>query len=316
MEVAYNVVDLTKKYPGPKEVLANDHINLRIEIGEIVGIFGPNGAGKTTLVRQLAGLLRPTSGQIWLFGHDLVRKPTLATHYVAYFAQETYYFWYLKPYEVLTITGRLRGMRSKEARIQANLLLERFNLRALERRTLSQLSLGQARFVTLLSVFMANRPILILDEPTNDLDPLHRRAFWDYLWEVNSKEGVTVLLVTHNVHEAEQAVHRVLIIDAGRIIASGTPQQLKQGLEDIVRIEITLSGDSQPRIDYEMLQFKHCQRLPSKRNTILLRAQRANVNEVVQEVYNQIGSQAIADLRIVSPTLEDVYVQAVGKEWL
>ena len=79
--LAYEVVKLTKKYLGPKEVLANDCIDLCISTGEIVGIFGPNGAGKTTLVRQLAGLLRPTSGEIRLFGHDLVRKPTLAPHY-------------------------------------------------------------------------------------------------------------------------------------------------------------------------------------------------------------------------------------------
>lgn len=107
MTVAYEVAELTKRYPGPKEVLANDRIDLRITSGEIVGIFGPNGAGKTTLVRQLMGLLRPTAGQIRLFAHDLVREPTAATVHVAYFAQETHHFWYLKPREILRITGRL-----------------------------------------------------------------------------------------------------------------------------------------------------------------------------------------------------------------
>jgi len=213
MAVAYEVAGLTKRYPGPKEVLANDRIDLCIATGEIVGIFGPNGAGKTTLVRQLMGLLRPTAGQIRLFDNDLVREPTIATNHVAYFAQETSYFWYLKPRELLAITGRLRGLTSREANSQAYSLLGKFNLGNLAGKTLSRLSFGQARFVALLSVFMGNRPILILDEPTNDLDPLHRRAFWDYLWEVNSREGTTVLLVTHNVHEAEHVVHRVVIVD-------------------------------------------------------------------------------------------------------
>jgi len=313
MAVVYEVVGLTKKYPGPKEVLANDHIDLRIERGEILGIFGPNGAGKTTLVRQLMGLLRPTSGEIRLFGHDLVRDPCVATRYVAYFAQETYYFWYLKPHELLTITGRLRGLSAKEARDQAQTLLEKFNLQGLRSKTLSQLSFGQARFVTLLSVFMGARPVLVLDEPTNDLDPMHRRAFWDYLWEVNSQDGVTVLLVTHNVHEAEHVVHRVIIMDAGRLIASGTPWELKQGIEGQVRVEIVLTESADNCAEPA---FAHCQTLPSKRNTILLRTARENVDTVVREVYERFPPGAVADLRVVEPTLEDVYVQMVGKEWV
>ena len=312
-DLAYEVVKLTKKYPGPKEVLANDCIDLCISTGEIVGIFGPNGAGKTTLVRQLAGLLRPTSGEIRLFGHDLVRKPTLAPHYVAYFAQETYYFWYLTPYEVLTITGRLRGLSAREAKNQARTLLEKFNLQEIANRTLSRLSFGQARFVTLLSVFMGNRPILILDEPTNDLDPMHRRMFWDYLWEVNSKDRVTVLLVTHNVYEAEHVVHRVLIIDAGRLVASGTPAELKRRLAGQVRVEVVLAESTENRV---VPIFEHCQRLPSKRDTILFQTARSNLDMVLREIYKRFPPGAVRDLKVVEPTLEDVYISIVGKEWI
>ena len=126
--VLYKITGLTKKYPGPEEVLANDHLDLQIDAGQILGVFGPNGAGKTTLVRQLAGLLRPTAGEIRLFEHELVQDPTIATRYIAYFAQETYYFWYLKALEILTITGRFRGLTSIAAKEQAELLLNRFNL--------------------------------------------------------------------------------------------------------------------------------------------------------------------------------------------
>jgi ABC-type multidrug transport system ATPase subunit len=312
MAMAYEVVGLTKRYPGPKEVLANDRIDLCIATGEIVGIFGPNGAGKTTLVRQLMGLLRPTAGEIRLFGHDLVREPTAATQYAAYFAQETSYFWYLKPREILRITGQLRGLTSREANSQAHSLLGKFNLGNLAGKTLSRLSLGQARFVALLSVFMGSRPILILDEPTNDLDPLHRRAFWDYLWEVNSREGITVLLVTHNVHEAEHVVHRVVIVDAGRIVASGTPGELKAGLEGQVRVEVALA---EPLNNHELTTLAGCERLPAKRNTLLLQTAHENVDAVIRAVYDRFPSGAVSDLRVVPPTLEDVYVQTVGKEW-
>jgi len=313
MTVAYEVAGLTKRYPGPKEVLANDRIDLRITSGEIVGFFGPNGAGKTTLVRQLMGLLRPTAGEIRLFDHDLVREPTAATQYVAYFAQETTYFWYLQARELLIITGRLRGLSTGEAQREAKGLLERFSLQAMAERTLSRLSFGQARFVVLLAVFMGNRPILILDEPTNDLDPLHRRAFWDYLWEVNSNEGITVLLVTHNVHEAERVVHRVVIVDAGHIVASGTPRELKAGLEGQVRVEVVLA---EPLNDDEPPTFAACERLPSKRNTLLLQTAHENVDAVIRAVYEHFPSGAVSDLRVVPPTLEDVYVETVGKEWV
>jgi len=312
MALAYEVRGLTKVYSTPKPVLANDHIDLSVEEGEIVGIFGPNGAGKTTLVRQLVGLLRPTSGTIKLFGHDIVAKPSLATHYVAYFSQETYYFWHLKPQEVLVITGRLRGLSLKEARTQAEYLLKRFELDGLKIRPLARLSFGQARFVTLLSVFMGKRPVLVLDEPSNDLDPMHRRLFWDYLWEVNSKEGTTVLLVTHNVHEAEHVVHRVIIVDEGRIIASGSPTELKRRLAGQMRIEVELA---EWNVDLASLVLPNCEMLPAKRNTLLLQVPRDEVDKVVQEIREKIPPEAINNLRIVPPSLEDVYVQVVKKEW-
>lgn len=191
-------------------------------------------------------------------------------------------------------------------------MLTKFNLGNLAGKTLSRLSFGQARFVALLAVFMGNRPILILDEPTNDLDPLHRRAFWDYLWEVNSREGTTVLLVTHNVHEAEHVVHRVVIVDAGRIVASGTPGELKAGLEGQVRVEVTLV---EPLGNDDPLMFAGCKRLPAKRNTLLLQTARENVEAVIRAVYDRFPSGTVRDLRVVPPTLEDVYVQTVRKEW-
>lgn len=167
--------------------------------------------------------------------------------------------------------------------------------------------------MVLLAVFMGNRPVLILDEPTNDLDPLHRRAFWEHLWEVNSQEGTTVLLVTHNVHEAEHVVHRVIIIDAGRIVAAGTPRELKAGLEGQARIEVTLT---EPLHDNDLPSFPGCERLPSKRNTLLLQTSSENVEAVIRAVYARFPPGAISDLRVVPPTLEDVYVNTVGKAWV
>ncbi len=313
MAVAYEVAGLTKEYPGPKEVLANDRIDLRIATGEIVGIFGPNGAGKTTLVRQLMGLLRPSAGEIRLFDRDLVRKPTAATEYVAYFAQETAYFWYLQARELLIITGRLRRLSTGKAKDQAEKSLERFGVQAMANRTLSRLSFGQARFVVLLSVFMGGRPILILDEPTNNLDPLHRRAFWDHLWEVNNRQGTTVLFVTHNVREAEHVVHRVVIVDAGRIVAFGTPGELKAGLEGQARVEVTLAY---PLAEHEHPPLESGKRLSGKRNTLLLQTARENVDAVIRAVYDRLPSGAVSDLRVVPPTQEDVCVQTVGKEWV
>jgi ABC-type multidrug transport system ATPase subunit len=311
MGTVYDVKELTKIYPPG--VLANDRISLKIEAGEIFGLFGPNGAGKTTLIRQLAGLLRPSRGTIRLFGYDIVKNPEIVPHHVGYYGQKVVALRAHKLCEVIYITGRLRGQSSTEAKKQTEELLEWFELDGLAHRLLFHLSGGEQRLATLLAAFMGYPPILILDEPTNELDPRRRRRVWEYLWELNDTRGTTILLATHNLLEAERVVKRVAIIDRGRIQALGTPGELKRRLQGTVRVEIHLRDGGDKRAE-EVLADMHggsCLR-PGRWQ---ITAPQSQASSLLMEVLERIDLETLDDFRLTTPTLEDIYMQVTGREW-
>ncbi|MCL0104517.1 ABC transporter ATP-binding protein [Dehalococcoidia bacterium] len=293
--------------------MANDKIDLEIAQGEIFGVFGPNGAGKTTLVRQMAGLLRPTSGRIFLFGHDVVAKPAVVPHYVGYYNQIVVGLNSHKFREALYITGRLRGQSKAEAQKQADGLIERFDVKELADRLVGKLSGGERRLAALLSTFMNYSRLLILDEPTNELDPVRRRLVWDYLHELNGQRGTTIILVTHNVLEAEWVVQRVTIIDLGKLQAMGTPGQLKRLVEDTVRLEVRLrSGQEEQAQDF----------LAAIPDSIRLRpavwqitSSKGEASALFSTVIERLGFETLDDFRLITPTFEDVYIKLTGKRW-
>lgn len=300
---AYVVEDLCKVFM-PAGVRANREISLCIRQGEIFGIFGPNGAGKTTLVRQLAGLLKPTSGRISLFGRDVVAQPGIVPHYVSYYGQKVMALRAHKVREVILHSAVLRGMPVCDARRQTAELIERFGLAAIADRIMHRLSGGQQRQTALLATLTGDRPLLILDEPTNELDPANRRLVWEYLTEINREHGTTILLVTHNVLEAEQVVERVAIIDRGAAVAVGTPGELKAQVDYTVRVEVRLK----PGKDGGALAA-----LPGsvrlREGWYRITAAREQAQELLGLVAARTGLADLDDFRLVTPSLEDVYLR-------
>jgi len=244
-ETVYCIRGLTKVYKNG--VVANDGIDLDIHHGETFGLLGPNGAGKTTLVKQIVGLLRPTAGYIHLFGRDIVQEPDVVPKHVAYLPQTLMSLRAYRVREAIYYTGILRGLTTKEARVQTDDLLERLHLAPLSRRLVGNLSDGQKQLVAVAVTLIAYRTVVVLDEPTNNLDPAVRRLVWDVLGELREQRGVTVILVTHNVLEAERVLTRVAIIDEGRVIALGTPDELKAQVASHARLEFRLK-DGAPRL--------------------------------------------------------------------
>jgi len=303
----YHLERLAKVFRG--RIRANDGISLEVHRGEIFGVFGPNGAGKTTMIKQMAGLVRPTSGRIELLGHDVAAKPSLVPLFAAYSGQRLLALTAHTAFEVLWLAGVFRGLSLLASRRCAKKLLERFELGHIAEKVMLHLSEGQRRLVALLATFMGQRGVLILDEPTNDLDPAKRRAFWDYLWELNHDRGSTVVLVTHNVNEAEQLVGRVAIIDRGKLKAIGTPGQLKRQVADTVRIELIPKRQS----DGEIARIKGARRTKDGRWVIVVH--RDEVHAVLQSTLPLIENNHLDDFRILTLTLEDVYVAITGKEW-
>ncbi|MCL0090186.1 ABC transporter ATP-binding protein [Dehalococcoidia bacterium] len=320
MQKVYRVEQLTKVYPKgptaegyPTGVTANDEIDLEVAQGEILGIFGPNGAGKTTLVRQMAGLLRPSSGRIFLFDHDVVAKPAVVPRYAGYYNQIAVGLESHKFREVVYGTGRLRGQSKAAAQKQTDSLIQRFDLKELADRLVGKLSGGERRLAALLSTFMNYPPVLILDEPTNELDPVRRRLVWDYLHELNGQRGTTIILVTHNVLEAEWAVQRVAIIDLGKLQAMGTPGELKRLVEDTVRLEVRLrSGQEEQAQDF-------LARIPGSIRLRLgvwqITTPKREASTLFSTVIERLGFETLDDFRLITPTYEDVYIKLTGKRW-
>lgn len=307
---AYEVRDLVKRY-RPDGPPANAGITLEIRAGEVFGLLGPNGAGKTTLVRQLAGLSRPTSGAIRLFGHDLTRDPRVASRYVAVQPQGVALPIQARPGELLELTGRLRGLAPAAARREAEALLEEFHLAPHRHKRLATLSGGLRRLVSIAATLIGGRPVLIFDEPTNDLDPEVRRRVWQRIRDA-ARKGATVVLVTHNVVEAEQALDRVAIFRGGRVLALGTPGELKARVARQVRLELCFRPGAEEPARALLAAWPAARRVGAHRYTLVLPP-----DEAEAAVRHLLGwLEHLDDFRVVTPNLEDVYLEVSGGERL
>lgn len=243
-----SITGLTRRFGA---VTANDSINLSVEPGTVVGLLGHNGAGKTTLVSQVVGLLRPDSGDIRIGSLDAVAHPAAARRAVALQPQAQSPMDGLTPREAVEIAARLRGLSARDARAASLALAEELDYGPWPtRRALPEgggLSGGIRRLVGFAMAAVAPAPLLVLDEPTNDVDASRRRLLWDAVRR-RADAGTAVLLVTHNVIEADQVLDEVVILDRGRVVASGTPASLR-GTGGALRLELHLTSGAQPPRD-------------------------------------------------------------------
>ncbi|HYA44326.1 MAG TPA: ABC transporter ATP-binding protein, partial [Acidimicrobiales bacterium] len=219
----FRVEGLTKRFGA---LVANDDITLRVEAGEVYGLLGPNGAGKSTLVKQTIGLLKPTTGRISLGPFDLVAEPDTARQLCSYLPQAPMPIDSFRAGEAIELAGRIRGGRRDDVRKRAASLIEALDIGEWRTTVGQRLSGGVKRLVGFCMAVVWPGRLVILDEPTNDVDPLRRRLLWQQVRTLGSM-GCSVLLVTHNVLEAEKSVDRLAVISGGRLVAEGTPSSLK-----------------------------------------------------------------------------------------
>ncbi|NUR01851.1 MAG: ATP-binding cassette domain-containing protein, partial [Streptomyces sp.] len=220
---AVTVRGLVKHYGETK---ALDGVDLDVREGTVMGVLGPNGAGKTTLVRILSTLLAPTSGQATVAGYDVLHQPRQLRRVIGLTGQYASVDEKLPGWENLYMIGRLLDLPRKEARARADELLERFSLTEAARRPASTYSGGMRRRLDLAASMIGRPEVLFLDEPTTGLDPRTRNEVWD---EVKAMvgEGVTVLLTTQYMEEAEQLAGELTVVDRGKVIAGGAIDELK-----------------------------------------------------------------------------------------
>ncbi|MEU9852985.1 ABC transporter ATP-binding protein [Streptomyces sp. NPDC047974] len=312
------VRDLVKTYPATRgrrgapatpEVRATDGISLDVRGGEIFGLLGPNGAGKSTLVRQLTGLMRPDSGSVTLLGHDLVRHPERAARLLAHLGQESTALDELTVSLAAETTGRLRGLSAADARAARDAVLDELGLGELADRPLKKLSGGQRRLACFATALVGPRPVLVLDEPTTGMDPVARRAVWAAVDRRRAEDGTTVLLVTHNVIEAETVLDRVAVLDRGRVIACDTPAGLKERVADEVRVEL-LWRESAPLGLPEVAALRELAQESGRRWVLRLAPDAARA--AVATVTGGAAFAALDDFTLATPSLEDVYLALGG----
>ncbi|MGW5457506.1 ABC transporter ATP-binding protein [Streptomyces sp. NPDC003996] len=305
----YSAVKGRRGAPGTPEVRATDGVELDVRRGEVFGLLGPNGAGKSTLVRQLTGLLRPDTGSIEILGHDIVRHPERAARLLAYLGQESSALDELTVSLAAETTGRLRGLDVRRARAERDAVLDELGLTPIAGRALKKLSGGQRRLACFAAALVGERPLLVLDEPTTGMDPVARRAVWAAVDRRRAERGTTVLLVTHNVIEAETVLDRVAVIDQGRVIACDTPAGLKEQVAGEVRVELVWR-DRAPLQVPEVAVLRERAVESGRRWTLRLAPEEARA--AVATVTGGAAFAALDDFTLATPSLEDVYLALGG----
>jgi ABC-2 type transport system ATP-binding protein len=224
---AIEAVDLMKRFGG---VTAVNGVSFKVREGEIFGLLGPNGAGKTTTIRMLTGLLKPDAGRAAIMEYDVMEESIKAKMLVGVVPEEANPYPDLSAWDNLVLVGRLYGLPDSEIKRKATSLLKLLDLYDMRERKAKNLSKGQRQKLLIAMALISDPKVLFLDEPTGGLDVLSARKIRELILELR-KEGITVFLTTHNIEEAGELCGRVAIIRNGRIVAEGSPDELKISAE-------------------------------------------------------------------------------------
>ena len=301
--------DLVKVFPRGN-VRALDGVSLEVETGTVLGLLGPNGAGKTTVVRILSTILDPDSGVASVLGHDVVPRPMRCVGIIGLAGQYATVDENLTGRENIHMVARLSHLSRKVAARRADELLEDFGLADAGDRVLKTYSGGMRRRLDLAAALVANPPVLFLDEPTTGLDPQSRQDLWVAIEEL-VREGTTVLLTTQYLEEADRLARDIVVIDHGRVIAEGTPAQLKADLGTSV-VSVTL-GDRDAVATAVQLLAPLSEKPPVVED-LVIELTVENGPAVGAEVLRALDAAqiAIAGLALREPSLDDVFLSLTG----
>ncbi|WP_018180272.1 daunorubicin resistance protein DrrA family ABC transporter ATP-binding protein [Jongsikchunia kroppenstedtii] len=308
-DAAIAVENLAKRY-GTVEALKG--ISFEVPHGQILGLLGPNGSGKTTTVTLLSTLQRPTSGTARVCGHDVTAEAARVRELISLTGQEASMDDGLTAVENLSVFGRLTGLRGAPLKSRIDDLVEQFDLRDVRDRRVGALSGGMRRRVDIASALITRPKVLFLDEPTTGLDPRSRAAVWDTVAGLRS-EGITVLLTTQYLEEADRLADNIVMLHEGSVAASGTPAMLKQQAGAAV-CEMTLADRSDADRVVGQLTGLEIIEAPTDGATtahprVVLRAPdgMATVGSVIERL--QTARIEVVDIGLRQPSLDEVFMQ-------
>ncbi|MFX1346414.1 MAG: ABC transporter ATP-binding protein [Promethearchaeota archaeon] len=308
MELAIETKKL-KKYFG--DIHAVDGIDLQVPKGTLFGFLGPNGAGKTTTISMLSTVLPPTSGEATILGNDIRKDKNKIKEIIGVCPQEIVLYERLSARENINLIAKMHQLKKADYKEKTDDLLGRMNLLDRADSLVKTYSGGMRRRVNVLMAVIHDPEIVIFDEPTAGLDPQSRRVVWDFIRDFQ-KKNATIILTTHNMEEADDLSDELIIIDYGKIIAQGTPKELKGklGKGDIIEFKVKEQVNREATIErLKKLDFVKWVKSVGKRRIILngLDGLR-RINEIIDAVEIKM-----LDISIRNNTLEDVFIDLTGR---
>jgi ABC-2 type transport system ATP-binding protein len=306
---AIEVEALRKAFPNGVEAVAG--IDLSVKEGEIFGFLGPNGAGKSTTTRMLTGLLRPTAGSARVAGLDIVRESALVRRVIGVALQDAGLDYLATGRELLELQARLHGLSGRTVRDRADAKLSLVGLKEAADRRVGTYSGGMRRRLDLASALVHEPQILFLDEPTAGLDPASRQAIWDEVGRMNSEQGITVFLTTQYLEEADRLAARIAIIDHGRIVAEGSPEELKASIgADIVTVGVP--AHQIERAEKALATLEGLKEIQSHGQglTLFVHDGSGAVVRVVRLLDK--ANITVGSITVSSPTLDEVFLRLTG----
>jgi ABC-2 type transport system ATP-binding protein len=305
---------LIKTY-DKQRVRALDGLDISVPRGMVFGLLGPNGAGKTTAVKILTSLIRPDAGRATVDGIDVLTRPARVRHVIGVVAQRSGADPTATGRENLILQGRLYGLRGPAVKKRADELLGHFGLTEAAGRLVKTYSGGMQRRLDV-ALGLIHRPaVLFLDEPTTGLDPESRAALWQEIEHLSGAEGITVLLTTHYLEEADRLASRLAIVDRGRVVTEGTPDELKGELRgDVVHVELP-GGADVSEIRTLMARIPQVRDVVIAGRDVSARSDdgAAAVPTVLAEL--QRAGVAVASVAVARPSLDDVYLRHTGHRY-
>ncbi len=304
------VENLVKKY-GDVEAVRG--VSFSVRRREIFGFLGPNGAGKTTTIHVLATLIKPTSGKAYVAGYDVVREARMVRRSIGIVFQDPSLDNNLTAYENMYIHGRIYGLGGEELKSRIEEMLRFVELWEVRNKLVKYFSGGMRRRLELARALLHKPRVLFLDEPTLGLDIQTRAHIWDFIKKLRREEGVTIFMTTHYMDEAEELCDRIAIIDHGRIIAEGTPDELKSIVGDEV-VYLKIAGDSGEKVCSMLVVdgVRECRAVKS--NMIALKVRRAS--EAIPGILDKASKLGlkIEEVSYKRPSLNDVFLYLTGRE--
>ena len=295
------------------DIRAVDGIDLSIPEGQIFGFLGPNGSGKTTTVRMLTTLLKPTSGRAEVAGLDISRQATEVRRRIGVALQEAGLDELQTGRELLELQGRLYSLASRDVRPRAAHLLRIVDLEDAANRAIKTYSGGMRRRLDLAAALMHSPKIVFLDEPTTGLDPISREAIWRYVRQLNKDEGATFFLTTQYMEEADRLADDVAIMNFGKIVAQGTPEELKANIgTDVITVHVEGSDDEPARAAAAARSLDGVEdvRVLDDSIVVYVRGGRRAIARIVLLLDD--ASVSVVEVSLTQPTLDDVFLRTTG----